>query len=297
MRYLVTGGCGFIGSNLVDRLIADGHEVNVIDNLSSDAHNEFYFNKKAKYNHHCVTDYVMTSDMYNHIDVVFHLAAEARIQNCIEDPLKAIEVNVLGTGTVLQLARRYRVKKVLLSSTSAIYGNSGKSNEAAPPDCLNAYSVTKQNAEELCKLYSKMHGLETHIFRYFNVFGERQPVKGQYAPVIGIFGRQKAAGEPLTIVGNGEQRRDFVHVSDVVEANILLANHDYGDTRLLTRTLNVGTGKNYSVNEIAKMVGGPTKYLPPREGEAKSTLANIEQISHLGWKPKVDVETWIENNT
>jgi len=297
MKYLVTGGCGFIGSNLVDRLIADGHEVNIIDNLSSDAHNEFYFNEKANYNHYCVTDYVMTSDMYNNVDVVFHLAAEARIQNCVEDPLKAVEINVLGTGTVLQLARKHRVKKVLLSSTSAIYGNTGKSNESAQPDCLNAYSVSKYGAEELCKLYSKMYELETHIFRYFNVFGERQPVKGQYAPVIGIFGRQKAAGETLTIVGNGEQRRDFVHVSDVVEANILLANHDFGDTNLLTRIFNVGTGKNYSVNEIAKMVGGQTTNLPPRQGEAKTTLANIESISYLGWKPKIDVETWIKNNT
>lgn len=297
MKYLVTGGCGFIGSNLVDRLIADGHEVNVIDNLSSDAHNQFYFNEKAKYNQHCITDYVMTSDMYEGVDVIFHLAAEARIQNCVEDPLKAIEVNVLGTGTVLQLARKHRVKKVLLSSTSAIYGNTEQSNELALPDLLNAYSVSKHSAEELCKLYSKMYGLETHIFRYFNVFGERQPVKGQYAPVIGIFGRQKAAGETLTIVGNGEQRRDFVHVSDIVEANILLANHDFGDTNLLTRTFNVGTGKNYSVNEIAKMVGGPTTNLPPREGEAKTTLANIEKLTYLGWKPKVDVETWIKNNT
>lgn len=297
MKYLVTGGCGFIGSNLVDRLVADGHEVNVIDNLSSDAHNQFYFNEKAKYNHYCVTDYVMTSDMYNGVDVVFHLAAECRIQNCIQDPLKTIEVNVLGTGTVLQLAKKHKVKTVLLSSTSSIYGNSGFSNESSIPDCLNAYATTKLCAEELCKLYSKMYGLETHIFRYFNVFGERQPVKGQYAPVIGIFGRQKAAGETLTIVGNGEQRRDFVHVSDVVEANILLANHDFGDTNLLTRTFNVGTGKNYSVNEIAKMVGGPTTNLPPREGEAKTTLANIEKLTYLGWKPKVDVETWIKNNT
>lgn len=297
MKYLVTGGCGFIGSNLVDRLVADGHEVNVIDNLSSDAHNQFYFNEKAKYNHYCVTDYVMTSDMYNGVDVVFHLAAECRIQNCIQDPLKTIEVNVLGTGTVLQLAKKHKVKKVLLSSTSSIYGNSGSSNESSPPDCLNAYATTKQNAEELCKLYSKMYGLETHIFRYFNVFGERQPVKGQYAPVIGIFGRQKAAGETLTIVGSGEQRRDFVHVSDVVEANILLANHDFGDTNLLTRIFNVGTGKNYSVNEIAKMVGGSTKHLPPRPGEAKTTLANIDGIGYLGWKPKIDVETWIKNNT
>ena len=297
MKYLVTGGCGFIGSNLVDRLVADGHEVNVIDNLSSDAHNEFYFNEKAKYNHYCVTDYVMTSDMYNGVDVVFHLAAEARIQNCVEDPLKAIEVNVLGTGTVLQLARKHKVKKVLLSSTSAIYGNSGNNDELGSSNCLNAYSVSKHNAEELCKLYSMMYELETHIFRYFNVFGERQPVKGQYAPVIGIFGRQKAAGETLTIVGDGEQRRDFVHVSDVVEANILLANHDFGNTNLLTRIFNVGTGKNYSVNEIAKMVGGPTTHLPPRLGEAKTTLANIEKLTNLGWKPKIDVETWIKNNT
>ena len=297
MKYLVTGGCGFIGSNLVDRLIADGHEVNVIDNLSSDAHNEFYFNEKAKYNQYCVTDYVMTSDMYNGVDVVFHLAAECRIQNCIQDPLKTIEVNVLGTGTVLQLARKHKVKKVLLSSTSSVYGNCDTSNEFQKPDCLNAYATTKYSAEELCKLYSKMYGLETHIFRYFNVFGERQPVKGQYAPVIGIFARQKAAGENLTIVGDGEQRRDFVHISDIVEANILLANYDFGNTNFLPRTLNVGTGKNYSINDIAKMVGGPSIHLPARQGEARNTLANIEAITYLGWKPKIDVETWIKNNT
>jgi UDP-glucose 4-epimerase len=297
MKCLVTGGCGFIGSNLVDRLVDDGHEVSIIDNLSSDAHEKFYFNEKAKYNHHCITDYIMTSDMYNHIDIVFHLAAECRLQNCIEDPLKTVYTNVLGTATVLELCRTKKVKKIILSSTSAIYGNSEGSNEIVDKDCLNSYSVTKYNSEDLFHLYSKMYGLETHILRYFNVYGERQPVKGQYAPVIGIFQRQKKAGQPLTIVGNGEQRRDFVHVSDVVEANILLANYDFGNTNLLTRTLNVGTGKNYSMNEIAKMVGGPTKHLPPREGEAESTLANIERISYLGWKPKIDVETWIKNNT
>jgi len=159
-------------------------------------------------------------------------------------------------------------------------------------------------------MYSKLYGLETIIFRYFNVYGERQPLRGQYAPVIGIFLRQRAAGEPMTIVGDGEQRRDFTHVGDVVEANIKASVftapeynvRDIGSCQVYTnwewgQVYNIGTGRNYSVNEIASMMGGETVNIPPRLGESRITLANvIKAREHLGWTPRVRLEDWIRIN-
>jgi UDP-glucose 4-epimerase len=309
VKALVTGGAGFIGSNLVDRLIGDGHEVTVIDNESSDANEQFYWNPAAKNYKYDINDYTMVRRLYEGVDMVFHLAAEARIQPCIEDPLKAVEANMLGTASVLQCARVCGVKRVIYSSTSAAYGlkNTPPLVETMPNDCLNPYSVSKTGGEELCKMYSKLYGLETIIFRYFNVYGERQPLRGQYAPVIGIFLRQRAAGEPMTIVGDGEQRRDFTHVSDVVEANIKASEFtapeynvcDVGDCRVYTnwewgQVYNIGTGRNHSVNQIAAMIGGDTVNIPPRQGEARITLANASKArEHLGWIPKVRLEDWI----
>jgi len=308
MKYLITGGAGFIGSNLVDRLILDGHDVTVIDNESSDAHDQFYWNKKANNYKYNICDYVMCSDVFkkHKPDVVFHIAAEARIQPCIEDPLKAVETNVVGTSTILELCRKYKVKRLVYSSTSSAYGlkNSCPLSEDMPNDCLNPYSVSKTAGEEMCKLYSKLYNLETIIFRYFNVYGERQPLKGQYAPVVGIFQRQKAAGQPLTIVGDGEQRRDFTHVSDVVEANLLAATKEFDEWQVngtehtiykYGQTYNVGTGTNYSINEIAEIIGGNTINIPARLGESRITLANITKIKkHLNWEPKVRLTDWIK---
>ena len=309
MKALVTGGAGFIGSNLVDRLIADGHTVTVIDNESSDAHNQFYWNPAAHNYKYDINDYTMVRKLYEGVDTVFHLAAEARIQSCIEDPLKAVEANMLGTATVLQCARVCGVKRVIYSSTSSAYGlkNTPPLVETMPNDCLNPYSVTKTGGEELCKMYSKLYGLETIIFRYFNVYGERQPLRGQYAPVIGIFLRQRAAGEPMTIVGDGEQRRDFTHVSDVVEANIKASKFiapDYDITESEScrtyrgwewgQVYNIGTGTNHSVNEIAALMGGKTVNIPPRIGESRITLANVSKSkTHIGWTPQVRLEDWI----
>jgi len=242
-------------------------------------------------------------------DVVFHIAAEARIQPCILDPLKAVEANVLGTATILQLSVKHKVKRVVYSSTSSAYGlkNIPPLSEDMPNDCLNPYSVTKTSGEELCKMYSKLYNLETIIFRYFNVYGERQPLKGQYAPVIGIFQRQKKNGESMTIVGDGEQRRDFTHVSDVVNANILAATKNFdllqvNGTKQSIYTFgqiyNIGTEKNYSVNEIAKIIGGSMIHIPARLGEARITLANINKAkTELGWIPKIDLETWLKENS
>jgi len=311
MKYLVTGGAGFIGSNLVDRLILDGHDVTVIDNESSDAHDNFYWNPLANNYKYNICDYIMCSDVFkkHKPDAVFHIAAEARIQPCIEDPLKAVDSNIVGTATILELCRKYNVKRVMYSSTSSAYGlkNSCPLSEDMPNDCLNPYSVSKTAGEELCKMYSKLYNLETVIFRYFNVYGERQPLKGQYAPVIGIFQRQKNAGEAMTIVGDGEQRRDFTHVSDVVNANILAANKKFDEwqingteQKLYTygQIYNVGTGKNHSINEIAKMIEGDTANIPARLGESRITLANISKIQReIGWSPKIKLEEWLQKNS
>jgi UDP-glucose 4-epimerase len=248
----------------------------------------------------------MVRRLYEGVDTVFHLAAEARIQPCIEDPLKAVEANMLGTASVLQCARVCGVKRVIYSSTSSAYGlkNTPPLVETMPNDCLNPYSVTKTGGEELCKMYSKLYGLETIIFRYFNVYGERQPLRGQYAPVIGIFLRQRAAGESMTIVGDGEQRRDFTHVSDVVEANIkasqfvapeyLVENDIVYHAWEWGQVYNIGTGTNHSVNQIAALIGGDIVNIPARQGEARITLANASKArEHLGWIPKVRLEDWI----
>jgi len=298
MKALVTGGAGFIGSNLVDTLIEQGHEVVVIDNEYSDVHEQFYWNDKAQNYKYDIRDYENTRSLYDGVDYVFHIAAEARIQPAIENPINAVSINSVGTCTVLQCAREAGVKKVMYSSTSSAYGlvNEIPNVETQPDDCLNPYSVSKVSGEKLCTMYTNLFGLKTVIFRYFNVYGERQPLKGQYAPVIGIFLRQRSDGESLTIVGDGEQRRDFTHVSDVVNANILAATTDI-DEDLYGSVFNVGSGKNYSVNEIAAIISDNTVNIPPRIGESRITLANNNKLTTtFRWESKVDVENWIKNN-
>lgn len=297
MNYLVTGGAGFIGSNLVDRLIADGHNVTVIDDESSIGNDRFYWNPAARNYRLDVTDFDKTCDLYRGIDMVFHLAAESKIQMSILDPLKTVQTNILGTATVLECSHLAGVKRVMYSSTSAVYGekNSAPFIETMPTDCLNPYSMSKVAGEELCKMYSRLYGLETIIFRYFNVYGERQPFRGDYAPVIAIFQRQKNDGDPLTIVGTGNQSRDFVHVSDVVEANILGAKFSSVDSNWKWGQIyNVGSGTAHSVNEISKMIGGPTIHLPCRKGEMQTVISNCLKIkTDLGWVAKIKLEDWI----
>ena len=295
MKSLVTGGAGFIGSNLVDRLLDLGHEVIVIDNEYSDAHDQFYWNDKAENYKYDICDYENTRPLYDGVDYVFHIAAEARIQPAIENPIRAVTINSVGTCTVLQCAREAGVRRVMYSSTSSAYGlkNELPNTESQPDDCLNPYSISKTNGEKLCSMYTTLYGLETVIFRYFNVYGERQPLKGQYAPVVGIFLRQRAAGEPLTIVGDGEQRRDFTYVGDVVNANIMAAISNQ-EEEAFGEVYNVGTGTNYSVNEVAAMISDNTTNIPPRPAEARLSLANNKKIYEaFGWSPRVKLEDWV----
>jgi len=297
MKSLVTGGAGFIGSNLVDRLLELGHEVVVIDNEYSDAHDQFYWNDKAQNFKYDIRDYENTRPLYDGVDYVFHIAAEARIQPAIENPIEAVSINSVGTCTVLQCAREAGVRKVIYSSTSSAYGmiNQPPNVETQPDNCLNPYSVSKVNGEKLCSMYTQLFGLKTIIFRYFNVYGERQPLRGQYAPVVGIFLRQLAAGEPLTIVGDGEQRRDFTYVGDVVEANIKVAISN-PDPEVYGEVFNIGSGTNYSVNELAAMISDNTVNIPPRVGESRVTLANTDRMYGVfSWQPKVKLEDWIQS--
>ena len=233
--------------------------------------------------------------LFDGVDYVFHLAAESRLQPAIENPIEAVTKNCVGTTVVLQCAREEGVKRFVYSTTSSGYGNNPYPNvETQPDDCLNPYSASKVAGEKFCKMYTDLYGLETVCLRYFNVFGERAPTSGQYAPVIGIFKRQKESGEPLTIVGDGSQRRDFVYVGDVVRANYLAATtpleNYYGEV------FNVGSGKNYSVQEIADCISSNKKYISKRSGEMDTTLSNIDKIGEvMGWKPEVDVKEWIKS--
>jgi len=297
MKCLVTGGAGFIGSNLVDRLIGLGHDVIVIDNEYSDAHDQFYWNDKAHNYKYDICDYENTRPLYDGVDYVFHFAAEARIQPAIENPIQAVKINSVGTCTVLQCAREAGVQKVMYSSTSSAYGGNQPPNiETQSDDCLNPYSVSKVNGEKLCKMYTKLYGLRTVIFRYFNVYGERQPLRGQYAPVVGIFLRQRDAGEPLTIVGDGHQRRDFTYVGDVCEANILAAITDI-DNELYGQVYNVGTGTNYSIRQVARMISDDVVHIAPRLGETRLSLANNQKLRKtFGWAPTMKLEDWVAKN-
>ena len=294
MKSLVTGGAGFIGSHIVDKLIEIGHEVVCYDNESAESNEEFYWNPKADNVKGDIRDYHLLKDAMRGVDYVFHLAAESRIQPAILNPIEAVSVNCVGTVTVLQCAREAGVQKVIYSSTSSGYGfNEPPNKETQRDDCLNPYSVSKVSGEKLCKMYNDLFDVKTIFFRYFNVYGERQPLRGQYAPVIGIFLRQRDAGEPLTIVGDGEQRRDFTHVSDVVSANILAAIKDIHDMNC-GQLYNVGNGINYSINEIADSISDNQINIPPRIGESRVTLADNTKLKTIfGWEPKVNLMNWI----
>lgn len=293
-KSLVTGGAGFIGSNLVDALLGVGHEVVCVDNESSQSNDSYHWNGRAENHKTDICDHEAMMKIMAGVDFVFHLAAEARIGLTMENPVKAFKTNTLGTAVVLDCGLKNGVKRVMFSSTSSAYGRNPAPNvETQPDDPLNPYSVSKVAGEKACRMYSELFGLETVVFRYFNIYGPREPKKGQYAPVIGIFRRQRDAGEALTVVGDGLQRRDFTHVYDVARANILAAEADIPKNELGS-VFNIGTGSNYSVLEIADMISEKRVFLPARPGEMKETLADNGKASRiLGWKPTFKVDDYI----
>ncbi len=297
MKSLVTGGAGFIGSNMVERLIELGHEVICIDNMSANSNDNFYWHSDAINYTFDICDKSSIRDLFEGVDYVFHMAAESRIMNTIDNPIKAVSTNSLGTSIVLQCAREANCKRFVYSSTSSVYGkNKSPNQENQIPDCLNPYSSSKYAGEIFCKNYYDLFGLETIILRYFNVYGNRNPSKGQYAPVIAIFERQKKENQPLTIVGDGTQRRDFVNVIDVVEANIKAATTSI-PKELFGTPFNVGTFKNYSIIDIANLISKNIKFIEERPGEMKETLANNSKIKEfLNWSNTIYLEEYIKDN-
>ena len=294
-KVIVTGGSGFIGSNLVDRLIKDGFDVIVIDNESSECNAKFYYNANAKYFKYNIEDYDLIEPLFKGVEYVFHLAAESRIQPTMRRPIKACMTNIIGTCNILEAARRNDIKRVIYSSTSSAYGlkNSIPLKETMHRDCLNPYSVTKAAGEDLCKMYHSLYGLETIVFRYFNVYGERQPLKGQYAPVVGLFLEMKKTNKAMTVVGDGLQTRDYTYVGDVVEANIIATT---ASKNAMGETFNVGTGTNHSILDLVNMIGGDHIHLPARPGESRHTKAdNAKIMLDLGWQPKETIANWISN--
>ncbi len=296
-KCLVTGGAGFIGSNLVDRLIELNHEVIAIDNESSEVHEMFYWNTKAENHKIDICDFEKIRPLFDGVQYVFHLAAESRIQPGINNPLLTIRTNTLGTATILQCSREAGVNRVIYSTTSSYYGlkNQTPNVETQSKDCLNPYSVSKVAGEEIAAIYLKLYGLKTISLRYFNVYGAREPLRGPYAPVIGLFLRQFKKKIALTIVGDGKQRRDFTHIEDVIKANLMAAFNDLPD-EAFGQTYNVGSGTNYSMIEIADIIGASNReFIAQRPGEARETLADISKIKNLlGWEPEQNLQQYLD---
>ncbi|MDP3792748.1 MAG: SDR family oxidoreductase [bacterium] len=291
MKLLVTGGAGFIGSNLVDELVKLDHQVLVIDNLSLGKKENL--NPKAKFYKKDIRDYKSIKPLFRGVDCVFHLAAQPRIQPSIIDPATSFDNNVLGTFNVLLAVKENKVPKIIYSASSSAYGDqkSLPLKEEMIANNKNPYALFKYMGEEMCHLFHQLYGLPTVCLRYFNVYGERQSVEGAYSTVIGIFLKQKKEGKPLTIVGDGNQRRDFTYVKDVVRANILAMK----SKKAVGHLINIGSGKNHSVNEVAHMVDKNHKFIPPRPGEARVTLADISKAKKiLGWRPQVMLESWLK---
>ena len=296
-KCLVTGGAGFIGGHLVDRLLKAGHDVVVVDDESSTANKNFYWRKECENHKVDICDFESLSPLFEGVELVFHLAARSRIQICVQDPSDAVKNNSLGTCNVLQAARLNGCKRVMFAGTSSCYGlkNPIPLKEDMPNDCLNPYSVSKSNCEELCKMYTDLFGLETVLFRFFNVYGDRQPVAGDYAPVVGLFFRQKSAGEAMTVVGDGLQTRDYTHVKDIVEALFLAGESSNKD--IIKEMFNLGTGTNHSVMDLVNLTGGDHVHIPARAGEARDTLAdNSKAKTMLGWDPNRKLEDWVSKN-
>ena len=299
MKCVVTGGAGFIGSNLVDKLIDDGHQVIIFDDLSTGQMENI--NPKATFHKVDISEsYLVRTGWYKTVmwgvDVVFHTAAKARVQPSIEDPVSFNDVNVTGTLNMLKGAVEAKVPRFVYSSSSSVYGNVEQlpTSENHKLNPMSPYALQKLIGEQYCKLFSELYDLETVCLRYFNVYGERQLLDGAYCLVMGKFARQKLNGEPMTIRGDGEQRRDFTYVGDVVKANIKAGfNAKLPIFPCKGDVFNIGNGDNRSVNQIADMIGGDRINVEPVV-EPKETLAdNSKAKNTIDWKPTTKIEDWI----
>lgn len=247
-KVIVTGGAGFIGSNLVDKLIDIGIEVIVLDNLSTGKKENI--NPKAEF---IKCDISEVNPMFLNVDTIFHLAAKTAVQESIENPKIYNETNLKGTINMLEMARRCNIKRFIFSSSSSIYGDTEiPTKEINKKQPMSTYALTKLVGEEYCKLYSKLYDIDTVSLRYFNAYGNRMNNEGGYKLVLPIFKEQFLNKQPLTINNDGKQKRDFVNVLDICEANILCGKYE---NKFNGEAYNVGQGNNHTINEVADMFG------------------------------------------
>lgn len=292
IKVVVTGGAGFIGSHLADALIDRGFDTHIIDDLSAGKMENV--NKKAVFYKEDIRNFEAIKKIIEGAKYVFHTAAKPRVQVSIQNPRETHDINVNGTVNVLVASKDVGVKRVIYSASSSAYGEQDimplrEDIQASP---LSPYGLQKYIGELECSVFSKVYGIETVSLRYFNVYGPRLVSEGgAYDLVIGRFLKQRKEGKPMTIVPDGEQTRDFTNVRDVVRANILaMESNKVGKGEVI----NIGGGKNYSVNKIAEIIGGPKVYIEPRM-EPKHTLSDNRKAKDLlSWEPKVRFEDGIE---
>ena len=277
---LVTGGLGFVGSNLVDKLIEQGYNVTVIDNLSSESSSENYKNPKAKYYIEDIRDLdlIIPTHIPN-FDVIYHLAGLARIQPSFTSPLEYIDVNINGTARICELALNHGARLIYSSSSSI---NNG--------EYKTPYTFSKWGGEEALKTWIQCYKLDASICRFYNVYGPREPKTGDFATVVRKFIKQYQENKPLTVVGDGEQRRDFTHVDDITDGLIKVMSNGVSDS-----LYHLGRGINYSINELTSIFKNTKiSYIPLRKGEGDITLANYEEtFNKLNWKATRNLQEWI----
>ncbi|MDP3799925.1 MAG: NAD-dependent epimerase/dehydratase family protein [bacterium] len=292
IKVIVTGGAGFIGSHLTNKLIREGYDVHVIDNLSTGSKSKV--NPNAKFYKADITNLKEISPIFKDAKFVFHLAALPRVQLSIDDPIKTHKVNVNGTLNVLMAAKEAKVKRVIYSASSSAYGEQKKLplKEDMQGKPLSPYGFQKYSGEHYCRIFSSVFGLETVSLRYFNVYGKGMSEKGSYLPVFVIFLKQKKEGKALTIIGDGKQKRSFTNVSDVVNANILaIKSAKVGKGEVI----NICADKAYSINEVAKLISKNIINLPERSGEIKISLgSNALAKKLINWKPQIGLKEGLE---
>ena len=291
MKCLVTGGAGFIGSHLVDQLLDAGHEVCVVDNLSSGRLKNL---ESALQHPSCsfvqadIVDRKAIEPLFEDVDWVFHLAGVADIVPSIENPELYFNVNVNGTMNVLQCAKHANIKKLIYAASSSSYGipDVYPTPESSPINAQYPYALTKYMGEELVLHWSKVFGLQANSLRLFNVYGTRSRTTGAYGAVFGVFLAQKIKGQPLTVVGDGSQSRDFTYVTDVASAFLAAA-----ESTISGEVFNVGSGNHYSVNSLVALLDSEVVYIPKRPGEPNCTFADVAKIqANLGWFAKVGLQ-------
>lgn len=292
MNCVVTGGCGFLGSHLVENLIKLKHNVTVIDDLSSGRINNLLnVKKKFKLVKASICDCKKISKHFKNVDWVFHLAAKSDIVPSIENPKIYFETNVDGTFNVLQCSRKNRVKKFIYIASSTCYGipKNYPTSETSKIETKFPYALTKYLGEKLVLHWGQVYKLPVISLRCFNIYGTRSRTTGAYGAVMGVFLAQKINKKPLTIVGTGNQKRDFTYVTDVVNAILEAAK-----SKIKNEIFNVGSGQTISINHIAKLIGGKKVFLPKRPGEPDVTFADIRKIKRLlNWKPMININSGI----